>query len=337
MDTEQALLKALHDRPTDETSWLVLADWLEENGQPERGEIIRLQQKLRAIDSLADRESLEERIQRLLLAGVRPYVPTITNSIGMSLVLIPPGKFWIGSPPDEEGRYEDEGPRRLIELTKPFYLGVYPVTQAEFHQVMGRNPSAFSAGGRHKEAVAGLDTSRFPVEEVSWEDANEFCKALAELPEEKKHKRTYRLPSEVEWEYACRGGASMTTPFPWGKKLTNELANFKDGRPGKKKRPHLNRPNSVGEYRPNGFGMYDMLGNTWEWCGDCYVSEAYAQHREKDPRPTRDGDLHNARGGTYGLELRRARTADRSCFELNHRDCDCGFRVLCQWRRPRKK
>ena len=335
MDIEDAVLQEIHDDPTDETSWLVLADWLEESGDVDRAEMVRLHRALRNLQTDEERLPLEQRFQQLLRDSVRPSVPILTNSIGMQLALIPPGSFWLGSPDTEEGRYADESPRRLIELTRPFYLGVYPVTQEEYRQVIGTNPSAFAPAGRHKDAVIGLNTSRFPVEEVAWAEAVAFCKALSELPAERKAKRVYRLPTEVEWEYACRGGAAMTTPFPWGETVSNDQINFKDSTRRKKKNRVLGRTNEVGAYLPNGFGLYDMLGGAWEWCGDWYASEAYAQHPPTDPPPAREGDRRNARGGTYNLEVRRVRSADRSSFEPDYRESDCGLRVLCEWKRKK--
>ena len=143
-----------------------------------------------------------------------------TNSIGMKLVLIPPGEFMMGSPKElieEElrahsgeqwytDRLADEGPKHRVRITRPFYLGVYKVTQGEYQRVMGTNPSDFSVTGKKSDKVAGQDTKRFPVENVSWDDAVEFCRKLSELPEEKATGRTYDLPSEAQWEYACRAG-----------------------------------------------------------------------------------------------------------------------------------
>jgi formylglycine-generating enzyme required for sulfatase activity len=268
----------------------------------------------------------------MLRAGVLPCVPILTNSIGMQLALIPPGHFWLGSPMTESGRYADESPRRLIELTRPFYLGVYPVTQEEYRRVMKASPSAFSPTGSHAANVVGLDTGRFPVEEITWSDAVAFCTALSKRAAERKAKRVYRLPAEVEWEYACRGGAAMTTPFPHGKRMTSRYANFNDFNARSKRPRQLGRTSEVGSYLPNGFGLYDMVGNVWEWCADWYVPDAYANHPPIDPPPAPEGDRHNARGGPWSQELRRVRSADRSSFEPEHHDCDCGMRVLCEWR-----
>ncbi len=148
----------------------------------------------------------------------------ITNSIGMKLVLIPPGEFEMGSPPElieeelktapkDDKSYlvehlPGEGPRHHVRITRPFYLGMYPVTQEEYQRVMGASPSEFSTTGKSKDKVAGQDTKRFPVETVSWSDSDEFCSRLSEMAEEKSAGRRYRLPSEAQWEYACRAGST---------------------------------------------------------------------------------------------------------------------------------
>ena len=151
----------------------------------------------------------------------------ITNSIGMKLVLIPPGEFQMGSPKELieeelkavgiEKAYKDrlpsEAPQHLVRITKPFWLGTCEVTQEEYQRVMGTNPSEFSVTGKRKDKVGGQDTKRFPVENVSWEDAVEFCRKLSAMPEEKVAGRAYRLPSEAQWEYACRAGSTGQYSF----------------------------------------------------------------------------------------------------------------------------
>jgi uncharacterized protein (TIGR02996 family) len=326
MNDELALLAALHENPDDETTWLVLSDLLEERGQERRAEWIRLFRALRAMGD-GERQAAEAEVQARLLAGVRPVAPVRVNSIGMELALIPPGSFWLGSPQNEDGRYDDEGPRRLVRITRPFYLGVYPVTQAQYEAVMEVNPSAFRARGEQAAAVAGVDTSRHPVERVNWLEAMTFCRTLTRLPEEKKAGRIYRLPTEAQWEYACRGGAALFSPFVFGNELTTEQANFR-ARPGARE---ALTTTPVGQYPPNGFGLYDVMGNVWEWCADWYDTEAYQHNPPADPPGPATGDRRNVRGGTYHLEARRIRSADRSSFAPEHRDSDLGFRVLCVW------
>jgi uncharacterized protein (TIGR02996 family) len=297
---EESLLQALHDDPADDAGWLVLADWLEEQGDP-RADVVRLSQQLRADRPHREREALEARARALLEGGVRPCVPTLTNSIGMRLVLLRPGAFWMGSPVEEVDRYGDEGPRHRVEITRPFYLGAFQVTQAEFAKVLGRQPSCFCAIGNGSDAVRGLDTGHFPVESVSWEDAVAFCASLSELPEEKKAGRVYRLPTEAEWEYACRGGTAWRAPFHLGYSFSSRQGNFDGTKPyGKTKRgPNLKRPCTVGSYTPNGYGLYDMHGNVWEWCADWFDPDYYSISPERDPQGPEEGETRVQRGGSF--------------------------------------
>jgi formylglycine-generating enzyme required for sulfatase activity len=200
----------------------------------------------------------------------------IENSIGMKLVLIPKGKFTMGSPRDEKGRNKDEE-QHEVEITKAFYLGVYEVTQEQFEKVMGFNPSYFSAratGGKDtgyedwsrpgggKDKVKDLvNTGDFPVENVSWGEAVDFCKKLSALPAEQRAGRRYRLPGEEEWEYACRGGASSHQVFHFGDSLSSGQANFRGAMPygGAAQGSWLERTCRVGSYKPNAFGLYGML------------------------------------------------------------------------------
>src|SRR5262249_726304 len=175
-----------------------------------------------------------------------------------------------------------------VEITKGFYLGTYEVTQKQFKAVMGYNPSYFSRDGKRrasdtdfsykptggKDKVKGLDTDGFPVEQVAWGDQQEFIKKLSSLPEEKKNGHQYRLPTEAEWEYACRGGATVKTTFQFGNTLSSSQANFDGNHPhpygGGTKGKYLERTCKVGSYKPNKFGLYDMHGNVAEWCADWY-------------------------------------------------------------------
>jgi formylglycine-generating enzyme required for sulfatase activity/predicted Ser/Thr protein kinase len=242
----------------------------------------------------------------------------ITNSIGMKLTYIPPGTFSMGSPKDEKDRSEDEE-QHEVEITKGFYLGVYEVTQGEYEKVMGANPSYFSSKGDGKTKVAGVDTSRFPVESVSYEDAVKFCTTLSALPEEKQKKRAYRLPTEAEWEYACRGGATSKTPFHFGQSLSSDQANF-DGK--------LGRTCKVGSYQPNGFGLYDMHGNVWEWCSDWYGKDYYGKSPKRDPQGPSEGSSRVFRGGCWINRAESCAAAYRRTIAPTRANNYLGFRLL---------
>ena len=138
---------------------------------------------------------------------------TVTNSIGMKFVSVPAGTFLMGSPETEVGSRVDERPVHEVEISRPFLLGTYEVTQAEYQKVVGANPSYFCKDGAGAKKVEGLVTDRFPVEQVSWVEADEYCKKLSAMPEEVAAHRTYRLPTEAEWQYACRAGKSNPIPF----------------------------------------------------------------------------------------------------------------------------
>jgi uncharacterized protein (TIGR02996 family) len=324
---EATFLAALLAEPSDETTWLALADWLEEDGQGERAELVRLVRRLRTLPVMKrtkERARLEDRLAELLEAGVRPVVPEVVNSIGMRLALIPPGRFRMGSPADEVEHGANEGPLHEVEISRAFYLGVHEVTQAQYQRVMGGNPSYFSPRGRGKGRVKGQDTASFPVEQVSWEEATEFCRRLSKLAQEKSARRRYRLPSEAEWEYCCRGGASSSTAFHTGESLSSHQANF-DGR--YEKGPFLGRTCAVGSYRANAFGLYDMHGNIWEWCEDWYADGYYRSSPRRDP-PGPPRDSHRAlRGGCWDGLASACRSAYRVGSEPGEGSYYDGFRV----------
>jgi formylglycine-generating enzyme required for sulfatase activity len=217
-----------------------------------------------------------------------------TNSIGMRFVLIPAGKFLMGSPDDEEGReygWGGEGPLHEVAITRPFYLGIHPVTQEQYEKVMGNNPSYFSAEGRGKDKVRGLDTRSFPVEQVSWEEAQTFLQQLAARKEEKEKTRQYHLPTEAEWEYSCRGG-HPSHMFHFGNTLTPRQANYDN---------IIGRTSEVGSYPANAFGLFDMHGNVWEWCQDWYKGDYYQNSPRQDPTGPSEGQYLYRRGVIWNL------------------------------------
>jgi uncharacterized protein (TIGR02996 family) len=328
---EAVFLQALHADPTDEMTWLALADWLDDDGQSDRAELVRVVRKLRILPVMKrsrERVRLEDRVAALLTADVQPVVPEVVNSIGMRLALIPPGRFRMGSPSGEKERGEDE-PAHEVEITQPFYLGVFPVTQAQWQAVMGSNPSSFSATGDGKEEVRGLDTSDFPVEQVNWEEAQTFLEKWTALSGEKEKGWKYRLPTEAEWEYACRGGASSSASFSFGNSLSSTQANFHGNYPygGAAKGPYLERTSKVGSYRPNAFGLLDMHGNVWEWCSDWYDEDSSGKSPPQDPLGPSSGSFRVIRGGCWFYEARYCRVASRDRRSPSVRHNYLGFRV----------
>ncbi len=270
----------------------------------------------------------------------------ISNSIAMKFSLIPSGKFTMGSPEGEDGHSKDEK-QHLVKITKAFYLGVHEVTQKQFRAVMGYNPSYFSTnakgragvtygsepGGGKGQIPAGEDTEDYPVENVSWEEAKEFCDRLTALEAEKgKSGLTYRLPTEAEWEYGCRGGVTSYQVFnPFGNSLSSTQANFDGSHPygGAAAGVYLGRTCKVGSYPANGFGLHDMHGNVWEWCADVYDGDYYAKSPEEDPPGPAGGPGSDRvfRGGCWYENGRLCRSADRNGYAPADRRDYLGVRV----------
>jgi formylglycine-generating enzyme required for sulfatase activity len=246
----------------------------------------------------------------------------IVNSIGMRLVRIPAGEFLMGSPDTEANADEDERPQHRVRISRPFFLGCYEVTQAEYQLVMGSNLSWFSSEGGGREQVTGKGTARYPVDMVSWEDAVEFCRRLSAIPEERAARRVYRLPSEAEWEYACRAGSK--TSFATGETISSREANIANGR---SLAPEEGVPVPVGSFRPNAFGLYDMHGNVWEWCSDWYAFTYYQSSPQVDPPGPQGGTGHVVRGGDWHFGPQTARSANRDFIRATRRDLGNGFRV----------
>jgi uncharacterized protein (TIGR02996 family) len=332
VSTETTLLQAIHADPRDDTARLALADWLEEAGRADEAELTRLHLRLRQRHDDVPPDDFA-RLCALLQAGVRPVVPEVVNSVGLRLALIPPGAFWMGAAADEERRHEDESPLHEVEIVQPFYLGVFPVTQQEYTAVVGTNPSAFQAGGEWASRVAGLDTSRFPVESLSWHDAQALCERLSALAEEKKAGRRYRLPTEAEWEYACRAGLSHTGPFHFGRSLSWRLANFDGGNPyGDEVGPNRERTVPVDAYPPNAFGLYDLHGNVSEWCADWYDPDYYQHSPRQSPAGPPGGSQRVLRGGCWRDWGEFCRAAFRYNMGPAEERDDFGARVVLEWR-----
>ena len=255
----------------------------------------------------------------------------ITNSIGMKLVLIPDGEFLMGSDKaDDPDAADDEQPRHPVRITRPFYLAQTEVTQGQYQAVTGQSPSYFKLAqtevtqGKYR-AVTGQSPSYFkgsddwPVEHVSWNDAVEFCEKLNELEKGQLGGARYRLPTEAEWEYACR--ARSTTRYSFGDDAAS-LAEFAwyGGSSVSKTHP-------VGEKRPNAWNLYDMHGNVWEWCQDWYDKKYYARSPGADPPGALQAACRVRRGGGWGYDPQGARSAFRYGGTPEYRDNGVGFRV----------
>ena len=226
-----------------------------------------------------------------------PPLPTVTNSLDMTFVQVPAGKFLMGSPTTETQRQDET--QHEVEITRPFYLGTTEVTQGQYLQVMGTNPSVLPGASKPGRL-------KYAVDNVSWDEAVEFCKRLSALPEEKAAGRSYRLPTEAEWEYACRAGS--TTAFAFGNKLTDQQANI---RPLKILEKNLSWFQPVRSHQPNAFELYDMHGGVWEWCSDWYGKDYYQKSPEQDPQGPKTGVFRVVRGGSWSDDAADCRSARR--------------------------
>ena len=227
----------------------------------------------------------------------------ITNSIGIKLVLIHAGSFTMGSPEGDLGRNENETPHE-VTISKSYYLGIYEVTQREYEKVIGKNPSAF------KEP-------KNPVEMVTWDDAVTFCKKLSEMPDEKAAARVYRLPTEAEWEYACRAVSTTSYSFGDNEDELREYAWFGEG--------WRAVPQQVGEKKANRWGLYDMHGNVWELCQDWY--DDYPHNASTDPQGPNTGSDRVVRGGCRGCDASFCRSAFRHPAIAPRGAANLGFRL----------
>jgi formylglycine-generating enzyme required for sulfatase activity len=234
------------------------------------------------------------------------------GGVKLEMVLIPAGDFLMGSPDSDKDAMGDERPQHRVRITKPFYLGKYEVTQEQWEEVMGSNPSRFKG-------------PKNPVEQVSWEDCQVFLKKLSErsrhphpgpLPE---GEGDFQLPTEAQWEYACRAGSVTRYCFGDDESLLGEYAWY-DGNSGSKTHPD-------GEKKPNAWGLYDMHGNVWEWCADWYDSGYYANPRVDDPTGPTSGSNRVLRGGSWFSPARLCRSALRYSLAPGLRLYSLGLRA----------
>jgi uncharacterized protein (TIGR02996 family) len=316
-----AFLQAIIDHPNDAAPRLLYADWLEEQDDLRRAELLRLHHCLLATccdpDRHPERVAQQARLVELLSQGVRPAWPQRTVVLGqgveMTFSWIPPGTFLMGSPtnePEREGNGVADETQHKVTLTKGFWLGVHPVTQAQWQAVMGANPSYFKGDS-------------CPVERISWDDAAAFCEALST-----KDGKPYRLPTDAGWEYACRAGT--TTPFHFGATISADQANY-DGSytyTNGKKGVSRQKTTPVGSYPANAWGLFDMHGNVWEWRADWYGPHETGDIT--DPQGVENGEARVLRGGSWYDGPWRCCSACRCRSAPGNRYPDFGCRVaLC--------
>ena len=252
----------------------------------------------------------------LFVSGGTPSKNKPAKSGAIEMARIPAGEFWMGASESDAQAQKDEMPRRKIKIKLPFLMGKTEVTQAQYEEVMGVNPSAFGPKGRYAKMVAGKDTGSFPVESVTWFDAIRFCIRLSEKEKLQPYYKIdgekvtiaggngYRLPTEAEWEYACRAGTD--TMWSFGEKATQlgEHAWFADNSD--------DTPHPVGQKKPNPFGLYDMYGNVPEWCWDRYEARYYDVVGATDPVSASDNPFRVFRGGAWNSLATQLRTSARS-------------------------
>jgi len=253
-------------------------------------------------------------------APLRWLGPEYTNADGIRLARIPAGAFWMG-PPNDGDEASPRMPRHRVCISRPFYIGVHEVTQGQYERVMGKNPSWFSKGTGGRERVKGVDASRLPVESVSWHDAMEFCARLSARPADRNAGRVYRLPTEAEWEYACRAGEKEYRRYSFGHSLTGKANHSCDG-------ASLSRSAVVGSYAANAWGLHDMHGNVAEWCLDWHGETYYKDSPPADPRGPAEGEWRVVRGGDYGTYAWGCRSANRSAQPPECKTQGLGFRVV---------
>ncbi|MGI0479538.1 bifunctional serine/threonine-protein kinase/formylglycine-generating enzyme family protein [Geminocystis sp. CENA526] len=245
------------------------------------------------------------------------FVEYLGEGVNLDMVFIPAGSFMMGSNNNEDGRDKDESPLHLVNLNS-FYISKYPITQLQWRTV-----SSFPKATRPvKTNPSAFKGDNLPVEKVSWLDAQEFCKRLS-----KYTNRTYRLPTESEWEYACRGNTKSA--FFFGDSIVPDIANY-DSRNDHKKGKYDKKTSPVDSFYPNPFGLYDVHGNVWEWCEDHYANNYI--HKPKD------GSAYHApmsnqprvvRGGSWSLSSQYCRSAKRSSYAADSNYNFVGFRVVC--------
>ncbi|WP_334310517.1 SUMF1/EgtB/PvdO family nonheme iron enzyme [Dolichospermum circinale] len=239
----------------------------------------------------------------------RYFIEDLGNGVKLEMAAIPGGSFMMGSPENEEKRSDRESPQHQVTVPS-FFMGKYPVTQAQYQAIMGNNPSYFQGQNR-------------PVERVSWNDAVKFCELLSQ-----RTGKNYTLPSEAQWEYACRAGT--TTPFYFGESITPDLVNYYGNYPYgyAPEGEYRSQTTYVGSFPPNAFGLYDMHGNVWDWCLDDWVN-SYNNAPTDGSAVTSSSNYKLLRGGSWYSNPANCRSAYRSYDVAGFDYYYYGFRVVC--------
>ncbi len=243
------------------------------------------------------------------IAQLKP-IPPPPRTIGMKFMKIPAGTFLMGSPDTEKDRHDNEHQHK-VTITKPFYMQTTEVTQGQWKEVMGTEP------WKGKQYVK--EGPNNAASWVSWDDAMAYCKKLSE-----QERKTYRLPTEAEWEYACRAGTDTAWSFGNDKKVLGDYAWYRENTVNIGEQ----YAHQVGQKKPNAFGLYDMHGNVYEWCHDYYGEDYYKQSSEKDPTGPTSGSARVVRGGSWVLSSRATRSADRGRGGAGFRGNFLGFRLV---------
>jgi uncharacterized protein (TIGR02996 family) len=315
MNTLDGLLAWIVAEPLVETRWLVLADYLAGNDDPRRAELLRLHRKLLGTCCERGAHSTRADWQRfvvdLLRAGVAPCVPqhTLVLPRGVPLLgsFVPPGSFLMGGTESDA-----EKPVHRVTLTTGYFLGVHPVTQAQWKAVMGTAPSHFKGPNR-------------PVEQVSWDECHEFC---VKLTAHRHGRGAVGLPTEAQWEWACRAGT--TTHFHFGDMPSTDWFNYNGSHTsnGSKKGTNREQTTDVGSFAHNPWGLFDLHGNVWEWCADEYAP--YTRDERADPvgKSENPDDIYRVlRGGSWYYGPQYCRAAFRLWLAPANRRRNIGFRV----------
>ncbi|MBD2269158.1 SUMF1/EgtB/PvdO family nonheme iron enzyme [Anabaena sp. FACHB-1391] len=309
LEKERQLLKEYEDRKRNENDPRLLNRW-ETNIQSIKLEIKKHQEELNKLPITSPNSSSNQSFSQDLGLGVK-----------LEMVYIPGDTFLMGAPKTEEKSLDDERPQHYVEV-KPFYMGKYTITQEQWEKVVYSCPPV---ARELNPRPAYFQGDKLPVEQVSWHDAVEFCARLSQKTGQK-----YRLPSEAEWEYACRAGSAK--PFAFGDTITTDMVNY-DGNftyGNASKGEYRGRTTPVGTFQPNAFGLCDMHGNVWEWCADTWHGNYHGAPNDGSAWISKTNqNARLLRGGSWNSNPGLCRSASRLYNILGYYYGSIGFRVVC--------